>query len=269
MAHEPKVDFEYTQNSSQPIVIKPPLDIHPHLSVVKNFLIFLLGFAGLDIVGLIAGQILIATSNLPADQLQTYVTSIAFLSSYNLIRYSVVALFMAGLLSRDFQKFVPQFKRFMPYFKGVSYGILLILVSVSYSLFLDVIGVSTTDNANQTAVVNLVKTYPIISAIWIPFLGPVIEELTYRLGLFDGVRKWNKAGAYIAVALVFGFIHFDYASTNLLNEFLALPSYVLAGLLLSYVYEKEGILASSVAHIFNNLFSYIQIILFINTRGLS
>lgn len=269
MTNEPQVDFEYSKDSSHPIAIKPPSENHPHLSMMKNFLLFLVGFAGLDIIGILAGQILFMVSGLPTEQLEEYASSIQFLSSYNIIRYSVVAVMMALLLAKDFTKFIPQFKRFMPYFKGLSYGILLIIVSVSYNLFLEVIGVATTDNANQTAVVNLVKTYPIISAIWIPFLGPIIEELTYRLGLYDGVKKWNKVAAYVAVALIFGFIHFDYTSTNLLNEFLALPSYILAGLLLSYVYEKEGIVASSVAHIFNNLFSFIQIILFINTRGLS
>lgn len=264
MVVEPEVDFEYKENSAQPLVVKPPLDIHPQISILKNFLIFILGFAGLDIVGIIAGQLLIAFSGLPAEALPDFVISTPFLSNYNIIRYSVVAIFMAFLLAKDFTKFVPQLKRFMPYFKGLTYGVLLVIVSVSYGLFLDVIGVSSTDNANQTAVINLVKTYPLISAIWIPFLGPIIEELTYRLGLFDGIRKWNKIAAYVAVALVFGLIHFDYTSANLVNELLALPSYVLAGLLLSYVYEKEGIVASSVAHIFNNLFSFIQIVFLIS-----
>jgi membrane protease YdiL (CAAX protease family) len=92
-----------------------------------------------------------------------------------------------------------------------------------------------------------------------------VEELTYRVGLFNAISSRNRIAAYVVSALVFGFLHFNIPlnadgaidQAKLIEEFINIPSYIVSGLVFGYIYEKEGFAGSSVAHITNNLISYI------------
>lgn len=85
-------------------------------------------------------------------------------------------------------------------------GINMIIDSISILIFGPV-----SDNVNQQIVVEVIKATPVASFIFIPFLGPIVEELTYRVGLYSLLRRWNKIAALVISALIFGFIHFDYS----------------------------------------------------------
>lgn len=181
----------------------------------------------------------------------------------------VIAIFI--LLFHAFKMLKPLFKSFLKVralVTGLAYGALVILVSILYSEITGLIFQLESDNENQKLVVEIIKSYPILSFIWIPFIGPFVEEITYRLGLFAFLRRYNKYLAYVLVGLIFGLIHFNLPleegvinQAKLAVELVNLPNYMISGLLFAYIYEKEGIASSTYAHISNNLLSYILTII--------
>jgi membrane protease YdiL (CAAX protease family) len=117
------------------------------------------------------------------------------------------------------------------------------------------------DNQNQAAIVRLVKDSPIISLVTFGLLGPIVEEWTYRLGLFQYLKSRNKWFAYLLTLTIFGLIHFDFTSTNLTNELLNLPIYLVAGAWFCFLYDRFGLQVAMSTHIFNNLLSVMSILI--------
>ncbi|MBR3675120.1 MAG: CPBP family intramembrane metalloprotease, partial [Bacilli bacterium] len=108
-------------------------------------------------------------------------------------------------------------------------------------------------NENQDAINNIAKINVPLSILFLGFLGPICEELTYRVGLFNFTRRVNRIMGYVISAAIFGLIHIhDYGS---LNEWLSYPSYLFAGLAFAFAYEKWGFGASTLAHVTNNVLS--------------
>jgi membrane protease YdiL (CAAX protease family) len=112
-----------------------------------------------------------------------------------------------------------------------------------------------------------VKNFPLISFINFVLLGPIVEELTYRLGLFSFLKQRNRWVAYIVTVGLFAIIHFNFNQDNIINELLNLPFYATAGLYFCWLYEKQGFAVATIAHITNNLISFVSILLI--SEGLS
>lgn len=143
---------------------------------------------------------------------------------------------------------------------GIGFASLLVF-NVTFNIFVQRIFPDIGEGGNQSAVTDMVKNYPLISILIVGIIGPICEELAYRVGLFTLLRRVHPSLAYIGTAIIFAFIHFDFASSDLLTEFVLLNSYIFGGLCLSFVYDKKGIAASTLAHISNNMLSIILIIL--------
>ena len=136
------------------------------------------------------------------------------------------------------------------------------------------IGLDLSVNTNQSILIILIQKQPIITGITVVLLGPLLEELTYRYGLFELISRKNKTLAFILTSLIFGFIHFDFESCFYANntfgfylepfliEILNIPSYILSGTVLCYAYYKEDNIATPfMAHVYNNALSFILILL--------
>ena len=128
----------------------------------------------------------------------------------------------------------------------------------------------TGPNANQTAINSLLGSYPLFCILVLGILGPVVEELTYRIGLFSFLMRTKRWIAYLVTIVIFALIHFDFMSivpavrgdpSDLIKELINLPSYLFAGGVLCVLYDTVGFSASLVAHIGNNLYSIIVSIL--------
>ncbi len=144
---------------------------------------------------------------------------------------------------------------------GITISIIAIALTTIYSLIVQSI-YPITDNNNEVAVGNIIIYNPILSFFTVVIIGPIVEEITYRFGLFGAINKNNKTNkivAYIVTILIFALIHFDFTArgNQLVIELLNLPSYLIAAGLLSYAYDRGGISCSISAHIFNNLISFI------------
>ena len=213
---------------------------------------FLIGFFGLNIITIIVTIFLagVYNNNQPLG-----------LMLINTISYVLVFI---GLLAYNFSchlkgYFIKYFKDKEAYLFGIFMAVVLLTLSTLCSIFADGLFPNQV-GGNQNAAVDLVNSYPVISLLVLGFLGPIVEELTYRVGLFNFMARTKRWIAYLVEVLVFALLHFDF-SGNLLLELANLPAYLVAGLVLTYTYEKKGPAASMTAHIINNVFSVITIIL--------
>lgn len=262
-----------TLNQVEDYFQAPP---NPKTHLWLDFTLFLLGYLGLMLVPLIYQLIVIQVlkgQNYQLSEIEGYLSGNHFLSLVNFVRYlSIFAMMVALLfLTKILLPIVTQFKKFRTYLYGIGFGFIAIFLSVSYNLFLSLVFSDFGSNQNQNLVEEVIRLHPLLSALWIPFFGPIVEEFTYRLGLFNGLKKVNRTFAYVVTGLIFGLIHFNIPSStdpefskSLLIEIMNLPSYIMSGLLFNYIYDKENLGTSIVAHVTNNLVSYIATIISMN-----
>ena len=168
------------------------------------------------------------------------------------------ALLTISLTSRR-EIFFKKFTRAFDYLFGLAYagGIFLVgyLISFIVSFFYNDI------NSNQAVAESMIVNYPIIAIVLIIVLGPVCEELTYRVGLYSFLRRINKVLAIIVTTIVFALIHFDFTAENYVAELLSLPSYLSCGLILAIAYEHRGPACSITAHMVYNAGAALLIVL--------
>lgn len=228
----------------------------------KNITLFLVGFIGLQLISLFLSLILVSI-NPYLGYFSSEGTALLNFSTY-LIVFGILIL----IIGKEFSQIFPDFKKGRTYLYGITYGLMLIVISSIVSNIFHLIFNIDSSNNNQQQIESVTTLFPIASTLIFGIVGPICEEFTYRLGLFSPlVKRLKPVFAYIIVALIFGFLHFDFTvlilgdTSSIINELVNIPSYVVSGLLLAYFYLKEGIVASSFAHITNNLFSLIVTLL--------
>lgn len=227
-----------------------------YLNKNKNIILFFVGFLGLQIISFLISIIILTTN----EYLATF--GLTGVSILNFSTYFVTAGAIILIINNDLLTVFSSFKEKRTYIYGVSYGLILIIISSFVSFIMNLITQNNQVNANETGINSITLSFPFLSFIVFGILGPIVEEVTYRIGLFSSFSKRLKPiWAYIITCLIFGFLHFDFTSlfsndiNTLIVEFSNLPSYKVSGLLLCYFYHKEGFGASSIAHIFNNCLS--------------
>ena len=226
------------------------------LANLHHILLLVIHILGLNVLVLIFTGIFKAAGIIDSLGLQA-ANSVLTLTVYPIL---LVALLLS--LWEDFIPVVKTFKNWINIFYGVAFGAGLIGFSLLYNYIISITGAGTS-NDNQQAVESAISLYPVGCVIVLGIIGPLCEELTYRLGLYGFIRKRNMWAAIIVSSLLFGLIHFNFAAENkeqLINELLNLPSYVISGVILGFAYEKGGLATSCTAHIMNNLIATIIMI---------
>ncbi len=216
---------------------------------------FLIGFIGLNIIVVIFTVILSSLYSKDEVLAMALINSLSYLATF-------LALLFLNFRSGIKEFFISHFKDKSSYFYGVIGGIIIILVGYILSLIASIPFPNDT-SGNQVAAVNMVNRLPLISIIVLGIMGPIVEELAYRVGLFNLLCRTKIWIAYLLEAVFFALLHFDFTG-NILLELINLPSYLFAGLALSYIYKKYGLGASITAHVINNVFSILSIIIAIN-----
>lgn len=222
------------------------------LPPVRQLIIFLLGSVGLIVIETIVASIIIATGN----KNQVLVNAATVFSSYIILFVAIIAVIFPYL-----KTIAKGFNKVAPYLIGILGGAALILFSLFYSYFINLF-YKTSGNDNQQIAIKYIQNYPFISILILGFVGPIVEEFTYRVGLFSFSRRINRVAAYLLTSLIFGLIHFDFAAKDMTNELINIPQYIVSGLLLSFLYEYQGTSCSITAHIINNLYSTLAILIF-------
>ena len=175
------------------------------------------------------------------------------------ISYAFLFITLVLIIGFNCKNFIKSLKNYKSYIYGIAFGILLILVPMAYSNFVNLFYQSNISE-NESQLHSMMMAYPALSVIFIGIIGPVCEELIYRLGIFESIGK-PRWIAYLVSIIVFALMHFQPTSENIINELINLPSYLLSGLILALAYDKCNIATSMTAHMINNLFSVIVFII--------
>lgn len=169
-----------------------------------------------------------------------------------LVGYSIAFILLMLVLGFDIKKYFPKFAHWMPYVVGVGLGLLMMGIDEGYIRFVNLF-YDTGLGGNEADIRKIIAQYPVASVFILGLIGPMCEELTYRVGTFGLLKRWHRVPAYIISALIFGFIHMKYDG-NIATEFIILPTYIGSGALLAFAYDLFDLPCSYTAHITNNLF---------------
>lgn len=245
---------KYINSERKPQTITNPGD--EMISSTKQLGLFLVGWAGFQFIGslfsylfaFIFSRKLGITSNEALARLDVSM-------SINAGTYLVLIIFLLLILFKDLQILCQSFKKYQAYIAGFVCLIAIFAFNFCYNIFLSTVKTPIQDNVNQAGLMSLEDKYPILAFIIFGIIGPICEELAYRVGLFSFFKKKSRVLAYIATIIIFALIHFNYSDKYLMNEILNLPFYAFAAFAFSYTYDKYGLAGSLTAHILNNVIS--------------
>ena len=223
--------------------------MHP----VAQVAMFLIGFA---YVGMLLTEIIFAFFIRGMD------IEDANYRSALLLTFTYLAMF-AGLISVPLftrrKLFLSKFTNGIDYIYGIAFAVTVIAAGTLVNALTSLVH-TPADNVNQTAVVSIATNYPLIGIFIMGLVGPICEELTYRVGLYSFLRRINKYLAFAVTTIIFAFIHFNFDATDIVNELWSLPSYLLAGFILTLAYEHRGPACSMTAHVLYNVFAFLVIL---------
>ena len=226
------------------------VNLHP----LAQIGLFLVGFA---MAGMLITEVILAVffKNLFTDK-SAYE---AFLIS---LTYILMLVGLASIvLTTRREHFFSKYKRKLDYIYGVAYAITLVLVGSLVSSFISLF-YEVSDNVNQSSAIEFIHNYPILAFFILGFVGPICEELTYRVGLYSFLKRVNKYAALGLTAVIFALIHFDFTAADMVNEVVALPIYIVSGAILTLAYEHRGPACSMTTHMAYNIFSFLMILMF-------
>ena len=215
--------------------------------------LFLAGFlyAGMLIAELTIGNIV---SLLPANDSLKYTLLLLF------VYLMMLGGLLAIILTTRRKVFFNKYKRGIDYVYGIGYALTIVIASLIVGSIIAIFH-TPTDNNNQKAAIEVTNNYPLIAFFLLSFIGPICEELTYRVGLYSFFRRINKYLAFAVTVIVFAFIHFDFSATDIVNELWSLPSYLISGFILTLAYEHRGPACSMTAHVLYNVFAFLLMLI--------
>lgn len=180
--------------------------------------------------------------------LNDYISSASYTILVNYLVYLLMLVTDFFLIGKCLHKVFDSFKN--PKFAfGFAIGIVIFGVSMLLTYLLSFAGTHTSDN--QVIIDQASGQYALLTAILTIVIAPLVEELTYRVGLFTVLKRINVYFAYAAVAIIFGLMHMkNFAS---LNEWLNVIVYMVGGLCLTFAYHHFGFAGSFTAHLTYNL----------------
>ena len=179
----------------------------------------------------------------------------------NIICYSLVFIAMIIVLLKDWKNILQSAKGWQPYVWALAGTVVLFGVGFGLSQLKDLALQGT--NQNQSNANDMIASAPVLSIIVMGFLGPICEELTYRVGAFSFLRRINRPLAWIGSVLAFALCHVSFDAfmsldaVEILPELIAIPIYIVLGCILTFIYEKKGFTASALAHISYNILNII------------
>lgn len=246
-------------------------------SLIRQIGLFLFGWLGLQFISTIYLLIVYFTAFLNSGG-DLEIANSVMNNSLNLllastISYTFLLVGMVVIIWPQRKSVLKSYKSRKNVFYGAILGLALIGASVTYGIIISSF-YTTSGNVNQSTLVELISKYPVVTVLIFGIVGPIVEEFAYRVGLFNFLSRSKRWVAYLITTLFFAFIHFNFASILnvignntpqnidvLINEFINLPQYLIAGLILCYTYEKYGFAGSTMAHVLNNLITIVSVLI--------
>ena len=235
----------------------------PMIPAVKQLIVFAVGWIGFQIFATTVQMVFIFVAKANGWNATEFLSKLSSAIIVNSICYIGLLTALVIILNTDILKILKSFKNWQAYVAGAVCLIAIFAFNILYSNFINIlkaykiINIPVTDNANEESLQRMQDVYPITSLVIFGLIGPICEEITYRVGLFSLLKRKNQVMAYFVTIAVFAFIHFNFSTnpTTLLNEVLNLPYYMFAAFAFSFTYDKFGYAASLTAHISNNIIS--------------
>ena len=167
----------------------------------------------------------------------------------SLIAAVIFIIIIVMAFNRELKEDLKEFKNKFE-FKYLLIGVLMsfVVVGVDYLLVKN-LGHNST---NETLVVNMLKTSPIIMILGTVVFIPFAEELIYRFPY----RKSHKVLSFIISSLVFAGVHM--VGTK---EIIFIIPYLLLSFTIGYTYFKtDNVYMSYLVHVINNLINVLLLI---------
>lgn len=171
---------------------------------------------------------------------------------YDTLFISILTISYKNELKNKFNEFKNNIFEFFK--KYIKYWILaIILMAISSIIVQSITGSMSTNEEN---VRELINASPIILFIITGLMAPVIEELVYRLTVYNIVGK-NKKLFIILSGLLFGGAHVVSSATCLVDLLYIIP-YAIPGIGLAYIfYKSKNIYVTMLFHSLHNTISFL------------
>ena len=245
-------------------------DHYVQVSFLREIFLFLIGWLGFKVIGAIISTIggLIAINEYGITgqaELTAWFKSPEVAMPINAIAYTLLAVALAcTLLVKPWKEIAHSFSKPI---RVICYAIAgfaaLFLINLLYDKIIT--GIFTLGgwelpklNTNEEGLQQMMVSNIPLSFVIFGLVGPFCEELTYRVGLFSLCGRTKRWVAYVVSALVFGLIHMGWefeTAQDVIAELVALPTYIGAGAIMGFVYEKGGFASSLILHMLNNILS--------------
>lgn len=232
----------------------------PMVKIWKQIAYFLIGSAGFQVLALLLSLVLVAI-NKPSNPDEKLLYS----SLLNFISYGLLFVIFCFVTWKDYKKLFKSFYllKWKPYVFAIAGVVAIFAFNLAYNNFLSLVGYTPQINENESSIRTIVNSYPVVSILIFGIVGPICEELTYRVGLFSFLRRIHISLAYVGSALIFASIHFSFASIGtsaFIDELVAIVPYIFSGVTFGFLYHKFGLASSLSAHVTNNLISLLSTI---------
>lgn len=236
----------------------------------KRIIVFLLGFVGLQVFAVALQLLNFFYYIFLTFDLNLFVNRVNFsLNSNVILNYTMYIIAFSVMLiiigDNNIQEIINKFKDNKNVKEGFIFGVLVLCSSMFYNIIIQNIIPNISENQNEDAVRSIITLNPFLSTIAVAIVGPIVEEFTYRYGLFGVLKKKSKKLAYFVTIILFALIHFSFDNATAQEwviELANLPSYMIAAAILCYAYDRNDSLATSIiAHIFNNAYSVLMTLL--------
>ena len=170
-------------------------------------------------------------------------------SLFQVLTYVILLLIIGGIYHK---RLIHDFKKFKKEYVGTALKNWIIGLGAMFiaNIIISSIagGLASNEEANRT----LLGNYPVSSFISMVFLGPLVEEITFRASFKSAFSKWYTFA--LVTALLFGSAHISsFITTKDVLELLYLIPYSTLGFFFAKAfYETDNIYTSYLAHMFHN-----------------
>lgn len=207
---------------------------------LKPIWLYLSIYIGIEILaGFIIGMVYTKDATMMVNKLSGLITFISYLT--------IVIVFAIIYHKSLIEKIKKLTKKDIIYTVVVS-AILIVLNEIMSRILIS----ANVEMKNQDAIIEAYKNSKILMSISIALFAPFIEEMVFRYSFSTFIK--NDTLFIIISSLVFGLLHGIGIVTIL---------YVMLGALLALIYLKtnKNVLASTIAHILNNGFAIITMLI--------
>lgn len=160
----------------------------------------------------------------------------------------ILTFILRRFLKGQFQDFKKNYRVYLKKaFRYWGYGFIAMIVTnlLINSLFID--GIAPNEEANRI----ILTTFPLYSILSMCLIGPMSEELLFRLGFRDVFK--NRWVYIITTGIIFGSMHVLLSLESVLDLLYIIPYSTLGFAFGACYFDTDNIYTSICAHVFHNV----------------